>query len=46
VASDFELTADTDRPQWIRVAGVSTARNYQNEQTPGPPNPAVETPRL
>src|SRR6185369_11603867 len=36
-ASDFELTADPDAPQWKGVAGVSTARNYQNEPIPGPP---------
>ena len=36
-ATDFELTADPDAPQWKGVAGVSTARNYQNEPIPGPP---------
>ena len=36
-ASDFALTADPDAPQWKGVAGVSTARNYQNEPIPGPP---------
>src|SRR6185369_1764963 len=36
-ASDFELKADPNTPQWKGVAGVSTARNYQNEPIPGPP---------
>ena len=36
-ARDFELTADPDSPQWTGVAGVKTARNYQNEPIPGPP---------
>jgi hypothetical protein len=35
-ASDFELTANPDAPQWKGVAGVSTARNYQNDPIPGP----------
>src|ERR1051326_2093387 len=37
IASDFDLTADPDAPQWKGIPGVSTARNYQNEPIPGPP---------
>jgi hypothetical protein len=36
-ATDFELTADPDSAGWKGIAGVSTARNYQNESIPGPP---------
>ena len=36
-ASDFDLTADPDSAAWKGVAGVSSARNYQNEAIPGPP---------
>jgi hypothetical protein len=35
-ASDFELTADPNAPQW-KVAAVTVARNYQSEAIPGPP---------
>jgi hypothetical protein len=36
-ASDFELTADPNAPQWKGVAGVGTAQSYHGEPIPGPP---------
>jgi len=36
-ASDFELTADPNAPQWKGIAGVSTAHSYHGEPIPGPP---------
>src|SRR5580704_4334458 len=36
-ASDFELTANPDAPQWKGVAGVSAGHNYLNEPIAGAP---------